>query len=163
MKVIGCENLNGNYAVTMEGKVVNIKTGRVMKTQISKEGYEVLTITLSKRRVGYFRIHRLVAEAFLGKSATPKNEVNHIDGNKLNNNYKNLEWCTKSENMVHAYNTGLASPAGWRRKQGNNPALEKRNKSIISDYSSGDFTHRKLAEKYDLSKTMIGNILLGLR
>jgi hypothetical protein len=54
-------------------------------------------------------VHREVALAFLHKD-THKNEVNHKDGDKSNNNMTNLEWVTTSENQKHAISTGLKKP-----------------------------------------------------
>ena len=56
-------------------------------------------------------IHRLVANAFVSNpDPISKTDINHKDGNKLNNNFLNLEWVTKSENMIHAFSTGLNKP-----------------------------------------------------
>lgn len=55
-------------------------------------------------------VHRLVAEAFIPR-IKGREFVNHIDGNKENNAVSNLEWCTRSENMIHAYRVGLATPS----------------------------------------------------
>ncbi len=54
----------------------------------------------------YYLVHRLVAETFIPNPNKFK-DVNHKDGNKLNNNVNNLEWCTRSYNLIHAYNNGL--------------------------------------------------------
>ena len=69
------------------------------------KGY--LQITLQKQgKKEYKKVHRLVAEAFI-ENTYNKREVNHIDGNKSNNNATNLEWVTSSENQIHAYKMGL--------------------------------------------------------
>ena len=103
--VVGYEGL---YEVSQNGDIRNSRTNKMIKTWDSM-GYN--SIALSKNGiVSKFKIHRLVALTFL-----PNNEnkpcVNHIDGNKLNNNFLNLEWCTYTENAKHAYNNLLRLPS----------------------------------------------------
>lgn len=103
----------GLYAVNEHG---NIKS--YPRTFINNKGYKCTTkerLLLPQVRNGYlfirlsknskkkcFSVHRLVAKYFL---PNPNNKpfVNHIDGNKKNNNVKNLEWVTSNENMQHSY------------------------------------------------------------
>lgn len=90
-----------NYIVYEDGRVKNLDTNRFLKGSLRLHGY--LVYRLSKNNKKYqFYAHRLVAEAFI---PNPLNLtiVNHIDGDKLNNNVSNLEWCTQSDNMAHAH------------------------------------------------------------
>lgn len=82
---------------------------RILKASLDKTtGY--LKVSLWKNNKGTTKpIHKLVADSFLPKCG-PKTDVNHIDGNKLNNRVSNLEFVTRSENMKHAYSIGLATP-----------------------------------------------------
>ena len=70
------------------------------------KGYLGIKLYDENQKGRMFRIHRLVAEAFISKN-TDKEQVNHIDGNKENNCATNLEWCSQSENMKHSYRIGL--------------------------------------------------------
>lgn len=99
------EGYKGCYQVSSAGKVRSIRYGlKVLKQRIKKTGYVDVNFSVNGVRK-VFLVHRLVAETFLGK---PKNkEVNHIDGNKLNNRLENLNWVTHSENIKHAYDSGL--------------------------------------------------------
>ena len=88
-----------------------IVKGRNMSFFINKSGYLEATLCKNcKKRL--HRVNRLVAEAFI-PNLENKPCVNHKDGNKLNNNVNNLEWCTYSENLIHAWKNGLCKP---RRK-----------------------------------------------
>lgn len=90
-----------NYFVTDNGMIWSTKGfGRWLKPQINSRGY--VTYGLSKNNnKKWFSAHRLVALAFI-RNIENKEEVNHIDGDKLNNKISNLEWCTRQENVSHA-------------------------------------------------------------
>lgn len=101
-----------NYSVSNLGRVKNDKSGRILKLSDSNE-YKVASISLGHGNIKRFLVHRLVAVAFLNNSNN-KEYVNHIDGNKTNNNVNNLEWVTPSENAIHAQRTGLI---GYQKKR----------------------------------------------
>lgn len=97
-----------DYKIDTSGTVISYVRGKakVLKPQKDTDGY--LQVRLSNRvsnRLVF--VHRLVAETFL-KREDGCYEVNHIDGNKLNNNVLNLEWCDRRKNMLHAHDLGLA-------------------------------------------------------
>jgi hypothetical protein len=96
------------YAVDDTGVVYSM-TGQPLKQRLSANGY--LRVGLRTGATEYEKpttchIHRLVAEHFV-KRADSNMQVNHIDGNKLNNHASNLEWVTGSDNIKHAIKSGL--------------------------------------------------------
>lgn len=94
-----------NYFIYVNGDVVNTTTQKVLEGSIGEGGYKYYR--LSKNGVKkMFYAHRLVATHFIDN---PSNlpVVNHVDGDKLNNDKHNLEWVSYSDNMKHAYETGL--------------------------------------------------------
>lgn len=100
-------NYEGLYQISSFGRVKSLKCGRqkILKLGSNPLGYSIIGLWKDKKQK-FFPVHRIVATTFI---SNPKNkpEVNHIDGNKKNNNIDNLEWVTKSENMKHAIRTGL--------------------------------------------------------
>ena len=92
-----------NYEVNSKGYVRNKKTNHVKSIRLDRYGYKRVTLYPSGKT--YF-IHRLVAEAFISNPNKLKT-VNHINGNKIDNNVSNLEWLSFSDNTKHAHKTRL--------------------------------------------------------
>lgn len=109
MKQIIVDNISTHYYISEDGKCYNEKTGKYLKGQSNyKNKYHSYNITMpdgSKKRL---YTHRLVATAFIpNDDLINKNQVNHKDGNVLNNNVDNLEWVSQSENQQHALKNDL--------------------------------------------------------
>ena len=123
------EGYEGMYQISNKGRVrsleriVLFKNGKsrkvkskVLSTFIERAGYECIKL-YQENKAKPFKVHRLVAIAFIEcVGDTNLLEVNHIDGNKLNNNVANLEWCTRQENILHGYRTNLITSDKVRKK-----------------------------------------------
>lgn len=118
-----------NYKINRYGQVVNVKRNKILKED-KTNGRGYCNVTLYKNGTPYRKVvHRLVAETFI---PNPNNlpQVNHIDGNKHNNYVENLEWCTQSRNMKHAFKNGLEIH-GMLGKKHTKESKNKMRKKII--------------------------------
>lgn len=97
----------GIYQVSTKGRVRSFwkKEPHILKQTLTTTGYKKVELYKDKKRKTY-KVHRLVALAFILNSENKPN-INHKDGNPLNNTVENLEWCTQKENVEHAIKTGL--------------------------------------------------------
>ena len=96
------------YVVDTSGRVYTLHYNKYLKPSINRHGY----CRVGLRRNGktcYVNVARLVGKAFI-PNPDDKPQINHKDGNKANNAKSNLEWVTNSENLLHAYRTGLKKP-----------------------------------------------------
>ena len=137
------------YFIWPDGAVFN-PFGRKLGVHINRNGYKFVVLG----RNGDEFLHRLIAEAFI---PNPNNLpiINHIDGNKLNNSIENLEWCTHSQNTLHAYETGLT--VGKKCA----PALSIKEKEYIRQHLLEAST--KIAKEINRSVATVGRQLRKYR
>lgn len=97
-----------NYFIYDNGDVFNNIIKRFLKGSVGENGYKYYRLSKNNKKKMFYA-HRLVAKAFI---ENPDNlpVVNHLDGNKLNNNKENLEWSTYSDNTIHAHANNLIKP-----------------------------------------------------
>jgi len=104
-----------NYLITLDGKVFSLYTMKFLKLKVTNAGYNQIQLFDGEGDYKYFSVHRLVAEAYISNPEN-KPQVNHMDGNKLNNLACNLEWMTASENQKHCSDSGLRVVSDKMRK-----------------------------------------------
>lgn len=153
------ERINGypNYRIREDGYVI-MTNGKIKATSLTNKGYKRVTLSNNGNKKS-FSIHRLVAIAFI---PNPNNlpEVNHKDGNKLNNYYTNLEWLTSKDNIKHSFNNGLSDYKGERngRAKISNMTIS----DIRKDFSEG-IKRKDLSLKYNISYSHIVSIIANKR
>lgn len=133
---------NSSYMIYSDGRVQNIVTGKFKKTKVDKKGYESIDVYVGGKMI-YTTVHILVARTFIANPDNKK-QVNHIDGNKLNNRVDNLEWTTPAENVAHAVKTGLIRGSGGKhlKKEDWDNILALRHKGVSAE---------KLALQYNVT------------
>lgn len=141
--------------------IKSFPNGYILKGTVDSSGYLGIMLGYSKSERYKNRIHVLVGEHFI-----PKNEsglklcINHLDGNKLNNHWSNLEWITLSENVKHAVMSGLFDKKGEKHthaKLTNEKVLEMRRLR----FKEG-LTHQKIADMFGVCRRQAGDVINGI-
>lgn len=162
------------YIISEDGLTIK-GLGRIKKTlsqNINKDGYFQVGLYLDNKKYCR-RVHRLVAETYI---PNPSNYpvVNHIDGNKLNNHYTNLEWCTVEHNNQHAHDIGLmeyakamSSIRGKSKSKDTFSKMGKQNRKLSDNdirtirhlADTKQKTYKELASIYGYDTSSIGKIV----
>lgn len=151
---------DGKYLVSEEGVVYSIRRqgsdGRIITQRPNTSGYMRVDLRKGKEKQSLL-VHRIVAEAFI---PNPENKkcVNHIDGNKNNNSFSNLEWCSHSENMKHAVAHNLNKHPELRGEKHPRSKLSQKDVKEIKALKNNNISGYDIAEKYNVSSTTIYNI-----
>lgn len=160
----------GLYQVSNLGRVKSLdivdRLGRKHKSNIKYQndngnGYLIVNLKHNGKQKNHL-VHRLVAEAFI-ENPENKKEVNHIDGDKLNNRVDNLEWVSRSENLKHAFKLGLNK----NLKGINHPKFKltiEQVKFIKENAIPHDpeYSFENLGRKFNISSTVVKKIYYQL-
>ena len=144
-----------NYIIFENGDVLSLLSGKYITKRIGTRGYSMINLCINGK-CKTFAFHRIMAELFI---PNPNNlpQINHKDGNKLNNSLDNLEWITASGNNMHALKTGLRHAA--KGKNTNNGRFnEDEIRNIRTLYKEG-YSQRKIASKFNVTKGAIAQII----
>lgn len=122
LRNINIEGLD-KYQITPDGMVYNTKTKRWIKPYITEHKYYsyALTSYITNKRKNYLA-HRLVAYTYIGNPEFNNLEVDHIDEDKANNHFSNLQWITHSENIHKSFKLGKRT-GYWKNKTRPSPAI----------------------------------------
>lgn len=148
----GCKG----YSATTTGRIYSHKTKRFLTLNKTTHGYLKVTLSLDKVYKNY-SVHRLIALTFLDN---PNNYpcVNHKDGCKTNNNLNNLEWCTYSHNLKHAYT--LKSRVYKNKKSRNQySGTREKIKDKVIKYRLMGLTFKEIGKLLDVSDVTVGKIV----
>ena len=159
------QGTHGKYLCSSDGSIFGV-SGKKLKERTDKRGYLRAVIYydngISKSKL----VHRLIASSFMPTNNEDSLEVNHIDGNKKNNNITNLEWCTHSYNITHAHKTGLITPMTEHNKHKVSQGSKKRATFSIDEaseiceaYSTGMFTAKEIAVGLNSSMSVVYRVI----
>lgn len=148
------QGFEGRYDITSDGRVWSYKSKRWLKAT-PRKGYPRVTLCHKDGTKTTRTVHRFVGIHF---APNPFNKpcINHKDGNKANNDYRNLEWCTWLENIHHAKVNGYYRPV---RGEANSKA--KLTTVDVEEIHRSELSRRRLGEIYGVHPGTIDKIKRG--
>lgn len=144
--------LKFDYYVTDDGRVWSERTQKYLSPQYDKNGYVKIQMRSTDDKSHRYSVHRLVLENFKPVEGMEKLQVNHKDGNKLNNKLNNLEWTTCEENINHAIIHGLRATINGSAKLTPEQVIE-----IYRRAWNGE-TNIKLGKEFNIHPDQVGRI-----
>ena len=147
-----------NYHATIDGQIFNTKRNKPLKTQ-NRFGYRQTCIQINGKRKSIL-VHRFILGYFTKKPLDYELIVNHKNGIKYDNSLNNLEWCTQSQNLKHAYKIGLSKVSLLNRQ-----IVQQIHGKIILDTNTGIFYNsiREAAYYNNIPEGTLRKKILGTR
>lgn len=160
-KELQIDGLKKKYLINENGDIFDIKENKLRNPVENKKGYYKVSFYLYGKYKLKF-VHRLVLEHFDPIENMNELQVNHIDGNKKNNNVNNLEWCTLKENMKHAWENKLCKNSTPSGNDAHHRVLNSEIVYQIKQDLKNKMSYRKVAEKYNIHFSTVCQINKGI-
>lgn len=145
----------GLYEINSLGEIYSLpkrtlSKRRILKTSINNSGYHCVSLCKNSKHKS-FTVHRLLLDTFI--SERPKGmDIDHIDGDKLNNSITNLRYCSRSDNMKNARRNGF-------KNYGEHSKFAKLTQNQVREIRCSDKTQSELASLYKVSIATISRVL----
>lgn len=145
-----------DYLISNFGRLYSFMTNKLHNQVMDSYGYTVYSISYNGQKK-VMKAHRLVCMTFVSEQPEGKDQVNHKDGKKWNNYYKNLEWSDVSEQQIHALQLGLSKP-----KKGVENGACKHNeddiRKVCAELEKGLLRQFEICKKYNISRSVVQKI-----
>lgn len=140
------------YYIYDTGEVINYLTGNRISLKIETDGYCRVSLMLKTGGTKYVQYHRLLMMAFQPCENMDQKQINHKDGDKLNNDFSNLEWCDAKYNLQHAIDIGLRD-LSFLNGEGTNFATHTETQAleVIDLLKTGLYTDKEIENMTGLS------------
>lgn len=145
-------DLKFNYYITDDGRIWSERTQKYLSAQYDKNGYVKVQMRSTDNKSHRYSVHRLVLENFKPVQGMDKLQVNHKDGNKLNNSLNNLEWTTCKENINHTIENNLRATINGSAKLTPEQVIEIYRRSWNGE------TNIKLGKEFGINPDQVGRI-----
>lgn len=139
------------FMATIDGDIIG-KRGKPLKGHIDRCGYREVLLSENGKTKNYL-VHRLILATFRPISNMEDYDVNHKNGDKLDNRLSNLEWCTRSANITHSYRNGLQAKV--TNLHGTYRVLTETDFDIIRDLHHRGYLDREIAREIGCSRGLV--------
>lgn len=160
-KTLITDSIETDYLINEDCEIIHKTTNRKINVYPIDKHHRYARVRLFICGKWYQRYaHRVLMETFCPVENSKELQINHIDGNRANNSLSNLEWVTSSENIKHAFRTGLMVP----KKGENNPrnVLKEEQVVQICEMLCKKVPQQRIAEIFGVSDSLIHNIRRGI-
>lgn len=150
-----------NYMISTESRVMNKTTLKLISTHYNKRFKHRAIRLWNNGKTRILKLYRLKAIAFIPNPEN-KPQVNHIDGNRMNEDLSNMEWMSASENMKHSYDTGLCKGFFKKGLDSQNLKLSKDDVLLLRQWKkSGFYDFQKIGRVFNVCNQYADRVANG--